>query len=60
MGYSLSVLAFAGSLRQGSHNKALLRNARELASNSLDLTIFDLEGIPLYNADLEAGVILSG
>ncbi len=50
----LSVLAFAGSLRKGSYNKALLRNARELAPDSLEISIFDLEGIPLYNADLEA------
>lgn len=54
MDTSLSVLAFAGSLRKGSYNKALLRNAQEVAPDSLEISIFDLEGIPLYNADLEA------
>lgn len=55
MAQSLSVLAFAGSLREGSYNKALLRNAKELAPENLSIELFDLEGIPLYNADLEAG-----
>lgn len=54
MAQSLTVLAFAGSLRQGSYNKALLRNAKELAPENLNIELFDLAGIPLYNADLEA------
>jgi len=48
------ILAFAGSLRKGSYNKAVLRAAKELAPESLNIQIFDLEGIPLYNADVEA------
>lgn len=50
----LHVLGFAGSLRQGSYNRALLRAAKELAPASLSIEIFDLEPIPLYNADVEA------
>lgn len=51
---SLEILAFAGSLREGSYNKALLRAAKELAPESMNIQVFDLEGIPLYNADIEA------
>lgn len=50
----LEVLAFAGSLRKGSYNKALLRASKELAPESLHIQIFDLEGIPLFNADVES------
>ncbi len=47
------VLGFAGSLRKDSYNKALLRAALELAPKSMVLEIFDLEGIPPFNQDLE-------
>ncbi len=50
----IDILAFAGSLRKGSYNRAVLRAAKELAPDSLHITIFDLQGIPLYNADVEA------
>ncbi|WP_138431123.1 NADPH-dependent FMN reductase [Fodinibius saliphilus] len=50
----VKILAFAGSLRKGSFNKAVLRAAKELAPESMDIEIFDLQGIPLYNADVEA------
>ena len=50
----IEILAIAGSLRKGSYNKAVLRAAKELAPESLNIQIFDLEGIPLYNADVEA------
>jgi chromate reductase, NAD(P)H dehydrogenase (quinone) len=50
----LKVLAFAGSLRAGSYNRALLRAAQELAPTDLHLTIFDLADVPLYNGDVEA------
>jgi chromate reductase len=48
------VLGFAGSLRQGSYNRALLRAAKELAPAEMAIDTFDLAPIPLYNADLEA------
>jgi chromate reductase len=50
----LEILAFAGSLRQGSYNKALLRAAKVIAPQALHIQIFDLAGIPLFNADVEA------
>jgi chromate reductase, NAD(P)H dehydrogenase (quinone) len=48
------ILGFAGSLRQGSYNRALLRAASELAPEDMLIEIFDLLQIPLYNADVEA------
>jgi len=47
------ILGFAGSLRRSSYNKALLRAAVELTPKDAKLEIFDLEGIPLFNQDLE-------
>lgn len=49
----ISILGFAGSLREGSFNKALLRAAKDLLPESTELEIFDLEGIPLFNQDKE-------
>lgn len=49
----ISILGFAGSLRKGSYNKALLRAALEMVPADAELEIFDLEGIPLFNQDLE-------
>lgn len=54
MAKSLQILAFAGSLRAGSYNKALLHNAKSLAPGNLAIEIFDISNIPLYNADVEA------
>jgi len=53
MNKQIVVLGFAGSLRKGSYNKALLHAVSELLPNSAKLEIFDLEGIPLFNQDLE-------
>jgi chromate reductase len=46
------ILAFAGSLRKGSYNKALVRAAVELAPENVIMRVFDLEGIPPFNEDL--------
>jgi chromate reductase, NAD(P)H dehydrogenase (quinone) len=49
------VLGIAGSLRQGSYNRALLRAAAELApSNGIELIKHDLSPIPFYDGDVEA------
>ena len=53
MGKKFHILGFAGSLRKDSYNKALLRAATELVPEGVELEIFDLEGIPLFNQDLE-------
>ena len=50
----LSILGFAGSLRLGSYNRALLRAAAELAPDGMTIEIFDLAEVPLYNGDVEA------
>jgi len=50
---AINILGFAGSLRKGSYNKALLRAALELLPKGARLEIFDLEGIPPFNQDLE-------
>lgn len=49
----VKVLAFAGSLREGSYNRALIRAAKEVAPEDIEVEIFDLDDIPLYNADVE-------
>ena len=49
----IKVLGFAGSLRQGSYNKALLRSAADLVPDDMQLEISDLEGIPPFNQDTE-------
>jgi chromate reductase len=53
MDRQLVILGFAGSLRKGSYNKALLRAAMELVPGEAKLDIFDLEGIPPFTQDLE-------
>lgn len=50
----LVVLGFAGSLRRGSLNRALLRAAQEEAPAGMRIEIFEIDGIPLYNQDVEA------
>ncbi len=54
MSEKLKVLAFAGSLRKGSFNKALIRAAVEVAPENIEIEVFDLEGIPLFNQEFEA------
>jgi chromate reductase, NAD(P)H dehydrogenase (quinone) len=45
------ILAFAGSLRKASYNKALVRAAVELSPENALIEVFDLEGIPPFNND---------
>ncbi len=49
----VKILGFAGSLRKGSYNRSLLRAAGELVPKGAKLDTFDLEGMPLFNQDLE-------
>jgi chromate reductase len=51
---AVKVAGFAGSLRQGSFNRALLRAAIELAPERMAIETLDIADIPLYNADVEA------
>jgi chromate reductase len=48
-----SVVAFTGSLRAGSYNRALARTVRDLAPALLAVTIEEIDAIPLYNLDVE-------
>jgi chromate reductase len=51
------VLGFAGSLREESYNRALLRAAHALApSAGVELEIFEIAGIPFYNQDDEGNL----
>ncbi len=50
---SVQVLGIAGSLRQGSFNRGLIRAAQALAPDGMAVQSFDLKGIPLYDGDLE-------
>lgn len=49
----IKILTFAGSLRKRSYNKMLLQEAKKDAPESIEIEIFDLSPIPLYNMDLE-------
>lgn len=49
----LRVLAIAGSLRAGSYNRALLRAARDLATEGLEIVLYDIAPIPFFNQDVE-------
>jgi chromate reductase len=49
----LTILGIAGSLRQASINRALLRAAVELAPPGVAIDTFDISPIPPYNGDIE-------
>jgi chromate reductase len=48
------IVAFAGSLRGGSFNRALIRAAQELAPKGMTIESIELGDLPFYNADVEA------
>jgi len=50
----VKVLGIAGSLRSGSHNRALIRAASELAPPGVEIVEFDLRELPFYDGDVEA------
>jgi NAD(P)H-dependent FMN reductase len=47
------ILGISGSLRKGSYNSALLRTAQEFMPEGVDFHIGSIEGIPLFNEDVE-------
>jgi chromate reductase len=53
MNKKISILGFAGSLRKASYNKAILKAAADMVPADAELEIFDLEGLPFFNEDLE-------
>jgi chromate reductase len=50
----VTAVAFAGSLRRASYNRALLEACGELAPADLALTIVTLDDVSLFNEDVEA------
>lgn len=54
MNGTLRILGIPGSLRRASYNRAALMAARSLLADGTRLDIFDLEGLPMFNQDLEA------
>jgi len=48
------IVAFAGSLRRKSYNRALIEAARQLAPEGMTIEAIELDGLPFYNADVEA------
>jgi chromate reductase len=54
---TIRALGIAGSLREGSYNRALLRAAVDAAPEGMDVEVFPnetLKRIPLYNEDVRA------
>lgn len=49
----VNLVGLSGSLRKGSYNAGLLRAAVELMPENARLKPASIEGIPLYNADVE-------
>ena len=50
----MKVLGFAGSLRRGSLNRALLRAAQMHVPDGMTIDAFDLKAVPLYDGDVES------
>jgi chromate reductase, NAD(P)H dehydrogenase (quinone) len=48
------IVAFAGSLRRGSYNRALVHAAQELAPEGMTIGPIEIGELPFYNADVEA------
>ena len=53
MADAIKVLGISGSLRAGSFNSGLLRAAASVLPPNMEMTIFPLHDIPLFNADVE-------
>jgi chromate reductase len=53
MNKQVKILGIAGSLRKGSYNRAALNAARQLCPQNATIEVFELQGIPLFNQDLE-------
>ncbi len=49
----IQLVGLSGSLRKGSYNSMLLKAALQLLPTDVSMEIISLEGIPMYNADLD-------
>lgn len=52
-----TLLAFSGSLRQGSFNTRILRALPALAPAGTQIALFDITELPLYNQDLDGETV---
>jgi chromate reductase len=50
----MRVLGIAGSLRNASYNRGLLRAAQELAPHGMEVQLYDIRDLPHYDGDVEA------
>lgn len=50
---TVNILGIAGSLQHASYNRAALRAAQMLVPDDAELEIFELDGIPVFNRDVE-------
>ena len=53
MNTTFKILAISGSLRKLSYNRMLLNKMIELAPSNIEINVFDISPIPLYNEDVE-------
>jgi chromate reductase len=52
---NIKVLGISGSIRKNSFNSGLLRAAKEIQPENMDITIYNISDIPLYNEDNNIG-----
>ena len=56
----MKILGIAGSLREGSYNRQLLRLAGEIVPDGVEFAVWDgLAGLPAYNEDDEGSGLLA-
>ena len=53
MSEQIRVLGISGSLHRASSNTGLLRAAQEIVPAGMEISIFDIGDLPLYNRDVE-------
>ncbi|MDX1447597.1 MAG: NADPH-dependent FMN reductase [Acidimicrobiia bacterium] len=51
---TLTILGIPGSLRDDSYNRALLEAADRISGPDMEISIFDIDEIPHFDADVEA------
>ena len=52
----VSILGLSGSLRKGSYNSHLLRNAVDLAPANCEIVVKSIREVPLYDGDVESSL----
>jgi chromate reductase len=54
MTQDIDILGIPGSLRDDSYNRSLIKTAQRLSGPDMDITVYDIDGIPPFDADVEA------